>query len=259
MTVTVGRSLPSWSRYQRATTNIQSTYERPTMARCTPEQAIRQRAWRQAARPRHARVRSPAARRPGGRCRHAPGTAPNGPHPAHCAPAHVHAHVRVRVQQDLPAGGGRAGKAARAQGRQALARAGRAAEPDLGGLAARRTRGLRHPRQRGDRRHRHHRDQEPARFGAEPVRAGWHRRRGADRPAAQRPPDLSGTGTVLPDRRAHLRRDLRPVLQQDRTRRRRGPVDRQRILRDGTGHAPGYRADHGALVHVASRPARPGR
>src|SRR5271169_2563489 len=61
--VTVGRSLPSRSRYQRATTNIQSTYERPTMARCPPEQAIWRRAWRQADTPGSARPGSPAAGR----------------------------------------------------------------------------------------------------------------------------------------------------------------------------------------------------
>src|SRR5580704_15748848 len=89
--LTVRRSLPSRSRYQRATTNIQSTYERPTMARCTPEQAIRRRAWRQDATPGAAWVRSPAAGRewtpPGGRRRHPPDAGPDGPDPARCAAA----------------------------------------------------------------------------------------------------------------------------------------------------------------------------
>src|SRR6516165_7788182 len=160
--VTVGRSLPSWSRYQRATTNIQSTYERPPMARCTPEQAVCRRAWTQAARPRHARVRPPVADRrwtrkwtrewapPGGRCRHAPDARPGGPHPARCAPAHVHAPRRrtpprraplrhAPVPRDLAGAGKWTSErdAPRERGRTPVASAGRAAEPYLARLAAR--------------------------------------------------------------------------------------------------------------------------
>ncbi len=50
---------------------------------------------------------------------------------------------------------------------------------------------------------------------------------------------------------ADCRGGLRPGGGQDGDRRRRGPVDRQRVFRDGAVHPAGRRADHGALVHVA--------
>ena len=55
------------------------------------------------------------------------------------------------------------------------------------------------------------------------------------------------------------RRGVQPVREQDRARGRRGPVDRQRVLRHGAGHAAGHRADHGALVPVAPLRAGPAR
>jgi len=64
----------SRSRYQAATANIRSTYERPTMARNTPEHAVRRRIRSQAARPRS----GAAARCPGGHGR----TAADGGRPA---------------------------------------------------------------------------------------------------------------------------------------------------------------------------------
>ena len=64
---------------------------------------------------------------------------------------------------------------------------------------------------------------------------------------------------VLPGRRAGGRRDVQPVREQHRARGRRGPVDRQRVLRHGAGHPARHRADHGALVPVAPLRAGPAR
>ena len=98
---------------------------------------------------------------------------------------------------------------------------------------------------------------------ARTVRRGRRGGRRAGRSAQGRPDDLPCSGALLHGRRPAQRGRVRPIRRfvQDRAGHRRGPVDRQRLLRDGARHRPGRRYHLRPLVPLAPRQAghpRPG-